>query len=272
MRVAGVPFKAARVTHGAIAPTAGVLHRTYGRWAGDMSVGLRNPGGVGFHFLIGKTVDQWVQFADTTAKCWHAGGWPNSCAVGIEFEGRNEERLTDWQVRAGAWVIAAVSNHHRIPMTYHVGARVGPRRGWLSHSSVAGSDHTDLVTMDDWQRMAAFWTPSPAPVVPSQPDVDWAAVRRFFAGMLFAELNQFPTGTVLKINDFGPRVATLQRALNLVTGSRLVEDGKFGPATALTVAAFQKFFQLTPDGVFGDKTRNLLGFALMNIRDGRDGR
>lgn len=259
MLAPGVPFDPARVTHGKNAPVAGVLHRTYGRWPGDYSVGKNNPNGVGFHFLIGKEAGRWVQFADTTRRCGHAKGG-NTGTVGIEFEGTNGDPLTPWQVSAGAWIIAGVSRFHAIDLDYYDGRRVKPRSGWMPHASVAGSDHTDRVTRGDWDRMAALWSAG----APAQ--VDWAAVRRLAAGKLLAD--DFGLLPPMVEGTRSLAVVMLQQALNVVTGAGLPETGTYDQATSTALSAFQRFVGI-PAGVFDDLTRWWLAVSLTNIRDGR---
>lgn len=272
MRVSGVPFDIAK-HHGFISPICGVLHRTYGGWAGDYSVGKYTPNGVGFHFLIGKSEGQWVQFCDTTSKCWHAGGWPNGLGVGLEFTGRNGEPLTDWQVRAGAWVIAAVSNAHSIPYRYYHGPRIGTFRGWLTHASVYGSDHTDMVTLADWDRMGRYWSSTPQTPPPPPNQVDWAAVRRLAAAKTLESLRQLPN---LGGGDNGLHVVVLQQALNIVSGAKLKEDGFYSDATITAVLNFQNFMNKLKAGTITDfpgaaheTTRFWLAVALDNIVKGK---
>jgi hypothetical protein len=175
VKVSGVPYDQGKHPQGRLDPTAGILHRTYGlkgrdTYNGAYSIGKngRSGVGIGFHFLIGKNEGQWVQFYETTTKAAHAKG-ANDWAVGIEFDGVNEDVLTDWQVKCGAHIISRVSAAHGIPLSYYD----GPRKrvaGWLNHASVPGSDHTDLVTTADWARMAAMWgTPQAPPTITGDP-------------------------------------------------------------------------------------------------------
>lgn len=160
MKVPGVPFDQGRHPQGSLKPTAVVLHRTYGSLTADGFKGAYSIGkngrsgvGIGFHFLIGKNEGQWAQFYDTTAKAAHAKG-ASDWSIGIEFDGVNEGPLTDWQIRAGAWVLALVADAHGISLDGY--STAGPRRrvnGVLPHSLVPGSDHTDLVTETDYAKM-----------------------------------------------------------------------------------------------------------------------
>lgn len=279
MKAAGVPFDQGRHPQGALAPTAVVLHRTYGSltrdgFAGAYSIGKngRSGVGIGFHFLIGKNEGQVVQFYDTLTRAAHAKG-ANSWSIGIEFDGVNEGPLTDWQVRAGAWILACINQAHGISIDGYT-TQGGRRRinGCLPHSLVPGSDHTDLVTEADFARMRALIkTPEckcpPAQRPPAPAPVDWAAVKRLAAGdILNRGLGSLPT---LRKGDRGPKVALLQDALNIVSGRGLANDGSFGDATDRAVRDFQKICGLSTDGVVGDQTRWFLTSLVIKIRDGK---
>lgn len=166
MKVTGVPFDQGKHKRSALKPTAVVVHRTYGRWSGDYNIGKngRREGKtiapIGFHFLVGKDEGQWVQFYDTEVVCNHAAG-ANSWAVGIEISGRNEDPLTDWQVRALRWILTAVCDHHRIQKRY---TSTGSRRRLhhvMPHSLVPGSTHTDKLSDADWDRVFPPAPPAP---------------------------------------------------------------------------------------------------------------
>lgn len=66
----------------------------------------------------------------------------------------------------------------------------------------------------------------------------------------------------LQLGDSGDDVAALQRYLNRVfpAYSKLVQDGKFGPATVAVVREFQSRVGLTADGIVGPQTWAKLGF------------
>lgn len=268
MRVSGVPFDQGKHPQGALNPTAVVMHRTYGTLNGDgfksaYSIGKngRNGLGIGFHFLIGKNEGQWVQFYDTTVKAAHAKG-ANSWALGIEFDGVNEGPLTDWQVRAGAWIIAVLTREAGIPCTYYE----GPRKqvvGFLSHVSVPTSTHTDLITREDWDRMMVYVkpdqilepSPDPAPAPEVTPNVDLSAIA---AGIDMA------TKHIVKLGSSGPQVKWAQALLNnKLENTNLSVDGNFGPASAAATRIFQRnvkrFFRLNDsqmkvDGIIGPVT------------------
>jgi hypothetical protein len=154
-KMPGIPFDQGSESQGSLNPTAVILHRTYGSWNGDYSVGVgTGREGIGFHFLIGKAEGNWVQFYDTRTKCSHAKG-ANSWSVGIEFEGKNEEALTDWQIEAGGQVVRWLSGDVGIPLTaYYDGARKGQSAEYRGHRTVADSDHTDYITKSDFDKMA----------------------------------------------------------------------------------------------------------------------
>jgi peptidoglycan hydrolase-like protein with peptidoglycan-binding domain len=77
-----------------------------------------------------------------------------------------------------------------------------------------------------------------------------------------------PVGT-LQRGSRGGQVTSLQKALNLITGASLVEDGDFGNSTHAAVVAFQKFFKLGADGVVGPKTKAMILLCLENIKNGK---
>lgn len=153
-RMPGIPFDQGSESQGSLSPSAVILHRTYGSWNGDYSVGVgTGRPGIGFHFLIGKKDGNWVQFYDTRTKCSHCAG-ANSWSVGIEFEGTDADVLTDWQVRAGGDVIRFLSNDVGVPLdAFYEGPRKGQSREFRGHKTVEGSDHTDAVTRSDFDRM-----------------------------------------------------------------------------------------------------------------------
>lgn len=172
MKVTGVPFDQGKHARGVFKPTAIVLHRTYGRWSGDYNIGKngRREGNtiapIGFHFLIGKDEGQWVQFYDTAVKCNHAAGG-NSWSIGIEISGRNEDPLTDWQMRALRWILTAVCDAHGIPKTYTDSGARRRLNHCMPHALVPGSTHTDKITRADWDRV--FPPPPPAPTLTRTP-------------------------------------------------------------------------------------------------------
>lgn len=177
MKVTGIKFDQGRHPQGRLSPTAIVLHRTYGlrgrdTYQGAYSIGRngRDGKGIGFHFLVGKNEGQAAQFYDTNVGAAHAKG-ANTWAVGVEFDGVNEDPLTDWQVRMGALIIGAVCDGHRIPRTYTLDG--GRRRinGCLPHALVPGSDHTDLITLADWRRIEGLWAPAPTPNTEEEDDM-----------------------------------------------------------------------------------------------------
>lgn len=159
-KMPGIPFDQGSEAQGSLNPTAVILHRTYGSWAGDYSVGVgTGRPGIGFHFLVGKAHGRWVQFYDTRTKCSHAAG-ANSWSVGIEFEGRNEEQLTPWQVDAGGQIVRWLSGDVGVPLdAYYDGPRKGQSREFRGHRTVADSDHSDYITKPDFDKMARGGVP-----------------------------------------------------------------------------------------------------------------
>lgn len=277
MRVPGIPYDQGDHPKGTMRPVAITLHRTYGSWAGDYSVGKHgNPKeDVGFQLLIGKAEGKWVQFYDSTTVCWHAGSrWGNWNTIGVEFEGTNDQRLTDWQVKAGAWCIKALSDAHGIPLDFL--SPSGGRQVWngvLSHVNIPGANHSDFVSAGDWDRMRDLWehpaptvppvvTPPVEPPKPVDPNEFRVAVAK---DLLDNNVGNLP---LLQRGDVNLAVAQLQTALNIASGAGLLIDGEFGVSTENAVANFQRFFQLSDDGVFGNQTKFILVLVLKKIAAG----
>lgn len=105
-------------------------------------------------------------------------------------------------------------------------------------------------------------TPAPAPTAPAE--IDWAAVRRWVAGVAAHNLRQ-----VRGVAGKGGPTKAVQEGLNVATGTRLVVDGIPGPATEIAVKNFQRFFKLTVDGKPGPQTIGMLVYVLELIRDGK---
>ncbi|MEJ7582984.1 MAG: peptidoglycan DD-metalloendopeptidase family protein [Acidimicrobiales bacterium] len=59
----------------------------------------------------------------------------------------------------------------------------------------------------------------------------------------------------------GSKVGALQLAMNYGTGSRLVGDGQFGPATEKAVRNLQRWVRLAEDGIYGPKSQWVLQVA-----------
>lgn len=112
--------------------------------------------------------------------------------------------------------------------------------------------------------------PTPAPVGPP-PTVDLSGLRRWIAGIARANLI-LVGGALLSRGRAGMsrgHVKALQDALNIVTGTRLVVDGDFGPATDSALRNFQRFFGLAADGIAGHATKLTLLYVLEQINLGR---
>lgn len=73
-----------------------------------------------------------------------------------------------------------------------------------------------------------------------------------------------PTGSVshptLQYGSTGIAVKELQWKLNATTGSKLLGNGIFDSATKTAVINFQRFFNLTADGIVGPKTWSVLDY------------
>jgi len=107
---------------------------------------------------------------------------------------------------------------------------------------------------------------------PSKP-VNWDKVRQLGAAFLLPTVKGLPD---LDGNSRGLRVVVLQRALNIVTGAKLEEDGVYGPSTIKAVLNFQNWMNNQQPGAIKDFpgaahrfTRWFLIAALQQIVDGK---
>lgn len=147
---------------GTLTPIAVVCHRTYGFPAGDLAVmrGSRKP--VGFHFLVlpDGTVHQG---ASTNARCSHAKG-ANDWSIGIEVSSRsNDIPMTPAQIRALGRLCSWISRTHSIPLRYFPAKkREGRRAGFVPHWGVAGSNHGDGWSEQEWRQIVAAAGETPA--------------------------------------------------------------------------------------------------------------
>lgn len=233
----------ARQLGGALAPTAGVLHRTIGRWASDYRIGKTGgaQGFTSFHFLVGHEPGQWVQFAPIDVICNHAAG-ANGWAFGVEISGQQDEDLTPWQIEAVGRIIAWAQREWGLPTIKYTGTdRISKHTGWIDHRHIAappGTAHADGLSNDAWFDVSAYAAsinndqiPTPEPsTVPTQ------------------------TGPLLRRGATGDDVVRLQNALYIAGHDPGKADGIFGPKTERAVRDFQAQYALLVDGVVGPKT------------------
>ena len=180
-------------TYGKLDPVAVICHRTYGREAFDMQIATgKARRGISFHFYVTKR-GAVRQFASTDVRCAHAKG-ANPWSIGIEVESlNNDDPMTSAQIGALGGLVRWLSVTHKIPLTYDPGPRrQGKRPGFLAHAAIAGSDHGDRWSRDEWdrilqQRPAGGGTPAaPAPqrvMVPQLVNTDFAAAERALRGI-----------------------------------------------------------------------------------------
>ena len=111
--------------------------------------------------------------------------------------------------------------------------------------------------------------------------VDWAAIRRWNAGLVLGRLQgSLPLHPKVG-GDAAPWVRALQEALNLVLDTpeqpvRIKVDGRYGDVTTSYVGLFQRNVNTLRRGTitekagyFGDQTKWMLCLALRNIMEGR---
>lgn len=213
------------VLHGPMTDVrAVVLHRTYGYWPGDYSVGKQGI----FQFLIGKADGNWVQFAPSEDCQWHCNG-ANRYAVGIELEGTNDDPLTDWQAARLGDVLRWVNATHGVPLEYldpfgvapaSVWVNSGNFRGVISHVSVktddGSSQHGDFILPADFQR-ALGATPAGDDVTPEQMATlgQWMQEQRALNEKQMAEWMQQQSANVVKLVNahVDAKIAQLEQKL-----------------------------------------------------------
>lgn len=234
---------------GPIQPTAVVLHRTVGRWPGDLSIGTHggSQGYVSFHFLVGQDAGQWTQFAPVDVLCNHAAG-ANDWSFGIEISGMPDEELTAWQIERVAAILRWARDEWGIPLDKYDGSqgRIGAWSGAIDHRHIAappGLAHSDGVEDPDWERICAAIgqpiPPGPGPV---------------------------PTpgnsgNPVLRQGARGRAVLRLQEALSAAGFNPGPHDSIFGPLVEAAVRAFQTDRGLLVDGIVGPQTWGALASA-----------
>lgn len=161
---------------GNLVPVAITLHRTYGGWPGDYSVGKQGL----FQFLIGQEVGQRVQFMSTDSVAYHCNG-SNFKSFGVEITGTNEDVPTDWQVACLGEILRYGNSEHGIPLDYLDPFSVPPASVWVNGGGFAGvlshysvkpdnnvAQHTDLIFVADYNRALGV---SPLPPEPEEVDM-----------------------------------------------------------------------------------------------------
>lgn len=90
----------------------------------------------------------------------------------------------------------------------------------------------------------------------------WNKVVEVYNSLPNVAAPQYP-GTSLRVGSRGNDVIIMQKYLNAIAQyypeiPPLIADGIFGPMTERSVIAFQNLFGLTPDGIIGRNTWNLI--------------
>lgn len=137
-------------------------------------------------------------------------------------------------------------------------------RDWMHFEIVCTPK--DIATGINWNTVNGK-TAAPAPV-------DWNAVRRWNAGLVYNDFIKIPNLDGNSPNSL--EIGVLQNALNIVHNSGLKVDGNYGPATMSAVYKWQQAINtLRPGsikdfpGAAHDATRWWLAVGLANIRDGK---
>ena len=231
-------------------PRGSVDHHTAGASRGNApSLRICTHGRAGLpgplcNVLVGRDNTCFVVAA---GRANHAGrgGWSglsgNSSVYGVEREnvGTPAEPWRDDQHLVAGVVHAALIEGRADA------SKVCEHKEWTTRKidahSISGNDMRNLV--------AAVLRGGPAPEPTPAPDINWADVRKMAAAFLLPSVQDLPD---LDGNSRGLRVIVLQRALNLVTGTKLKEDGIYGSATIQAVVNFQNFVNKVQPGVIQD--------------------
>jgi len=267
---------------GGTKPTMWLIHTQEGAGNADLLARfLANPASqVSYHYTIsedrndhGVTV---CDVVDTDLASWSVLDY-NARSINLCFAGSSAGwSRAQWlqQSRAidvAAYLAVADCAKYGISLTV-VPPPYKATPGISDHAYVTSrgiGTHTDVGPNFPWDRyldlVRGYAGQAPAPA-PADPNTDWAALRRYAAAVLLPQVQALPT---LRRGVRGGRVQTLQKALNIATGSRLAEDGDFGPGTETAVKAFQSFFKLGADGIVGPQTRSMLAFCLAHIKGGQ---
>lgn len=110
--------------------------------------------------------------------------------------------------------------------------------------------------------------------IETKPKNDWAALRRFFAGLTLAKMQKVVTA-VPHPNNSSNDIKVIQESLNTVKDAKLVVNGVYDAATYLHVCDWQnknRAFGLKNtdgQGSVGNDTKWWLCVALMNIMNGK---
>ena len=208
---------------------------------------FRYSSGLESHFFV-KNDGVVEQYMDTSVRA-DANLYANPFAISIETEDEgdpNDRKWTPAQIKAIKGILNWVWRVHPT-----VPRRLCPAwdEGGIGYHTMFGapSQWTPVVkTCPGTIRKVQFhaelkpWIEAGFPTVP--PNEVYVDVR----------VRQLRQG------DKGNDVRSLQLLLNGRAGQRLVVDGDFGPATAVSVNNLKRFFGLPDDGVMGPKAWEVL--------------
>lgn len=263
-------------------PCGSVDHHTAGPRSGNApSLGVVTNGrsdlpGPLCNVLVGRDNTCYV-IAAGRANHAGTGSWRglsgNSSVYGVEREnvGTPAEPWRDDQSLTAALIHAALIEGRSDASSVCLHKEWAPKRKIDAHS-IKGDDlrHVVALVLAQW----AGGAPAPAPTPAPDTGTDWAAVRRYAAGVIGSTLTGVPN-----LDGSSPKslyIVVLQQALNLVTGTNLKVDGVYGDGTIKAVWAFQQFMNaLKPNtikdfpGAAHEGTRFMLVTILNNIRDGK---
>ena len=195
------------------------------------------------------------QYYDTKTRTAHAGEnrYGNDIYLGIEFEGRNEDILTKFQVETGAELISWICRTHGIPRIYKLSTKhnIYDFHGFLPHSGVPDQDHSDYITADDWRKMTN--APISAPTPPSSTSNTYTL--------------SFDNGGTMTLRLLKPQSSNYMSGEDVKSWQHLLTakgfkpgtvDGVYGPASVEAVKRAQTKYKLAVDGYLGASTAEAL--------------
>jgi len=222
---------------------ASISEKQHMRNVENYHVNTRGWTGIGYSFVIAHdgTIFEGRGWGRSGA---HTEG-RNSTAAGVCFMGHGDlQPATEAQIQAFRWLLGEGIRLRKM--------KSDPRIGSHHEYSQKGKTCCGLMIRPHLDRLRGVTgpqAPAPAPQSPPKPAPTFGKVVA-------------PSGSPsLRKGSTGFRVAQLQVALNFGIGARLLGDASFGPATETAVKNLQRFFELTADGIYGDRSRAALHVA-----------
>jgi len=190
----------------------------YGSYGLSVAKALKNAGAISGYqhtFTLEDALKAGQQYPFITGIKWYSGMYKP------DADGR-------------VHVTGTLKGGHEIQMD-EIEAELGCVWFWNSWGPLWGKEGRFYLTWEDFGKLLA----------------DYGDVTILFPAEIVPPTPVYKT---VKLGDKNDLVKELQKYINIIMGSNLLEDGDFGRKTQLAVFAFQSQFNLTKDGVVGPKT------------------